>query len=374
MLWAEAMGHCMNPECGASLIASDANLSECAHIVPHADGGDVSFENLILLCRNCHTHVDQNRNGTTTDTLRRWKQNRNREIESHFTQQFTTFQQLCDAVVPVLIRNGQIFDSYGPHGNDPNDAERQHLWAKFEGEIICNNRRLVLILEKNKRLLHPENQDIVDTFSMHASEFTNTRGNSSISRANLFPSELLSIFGLNRHEDIGFPPSVSALQNFISCLIRENRFIELRLDTTQTLTYRDGGAKVCLNLQDRPRIQQVFWNGRFYRPQSTSVRLENLIFFTQWLRRNRIVYEIGNYDEITKLLLNKKYRVKLCYAYCLSRSDLDEIEVEKDLIVVNLHNWNNGPVSSEAHAFAKEIGMKLLNQNQFFVLAHRRIK
>ena len=185
---------------------------------------------------------------------------------------------------------------------------------------------------------------------------------------------MLSIFGLNQNEDIGLPPSVSALQNFVTHLIRDNRFVELQLDTTQTLTYRDKGRRIRLNLNDRPRMQQVFWNGRFYRPESTNLRLESLVFFVQWLHRNHIEYEFSDHNEITKLLLNKKHRVKLCYEYCLSRSDLDEIEVEKGLIVVNLHNWNDGPISSEANAFADEIGIRLLNQNEFFIFAHRNIK
>ena len=152
-LWAEAMGHCMSPECGSSLISSDTNLSECAHIVPHADGGDVSFENLILLCRNCHVQIDREENGTRTKTLRRWKKNRSLEIESRFTQDFKTFHQLRAAVVPMLRRNAQIFDSYGPYSDDPNNAERQQLWARFEGEIVCHNKHLALILDKNKETI-----------------------------------------------------------------------------------------------------------------------------------------------------------------------------------------------------------------------------
>ena len=375
-LWSEAMGHCMNPACGRSLIQDDVNLGECAHIVPHANGGDTSFQNLILLCRTCHVTIDSGNNTTTTDMLRRWKSDRANEIEGRFVHRFPTFSQLSSAIVPLLKRNSQIFDSYGPYNDDPNDIERQNLWTRFEGEIACNNRRLVLLLEANKGLLHPENQEIVGKFSMHASEFISTRGDAQASRQHLFPRELLSVFGLNRNEDIGLPPSVAALQNFISHLIRKGSFISLRLDAKQTLTYKDNGARdpTVLNLNDRPRMQQVFWNGRFYRPKSTNLRLESLVFFTQWLRRNRIAYEIPDYGQITELLLNKKYRVKLCYEYCLSRSDLDDIALAQGLIVVNLHNWNDGPVSSEASAFADKVGVRLFNQNEFFVFAHRRIK
>ena len=161
----------------------------------------------------------------TGKVLRRWKNDRAKEIESRFTQRFLAFGQLRAAVVPILRRNGQIFDSYGPYSDDPYDAERQNLWTRFEGEIACNNKRLVLLLERNKELLHPENQEIVDKFFMHASEFISTRGDTPVSRKHLFPCELLSVFGLNQNEDIGLPPSVAALQNFISHLIHKNRFV-----------------------------------------------------------------------------------------------------------------------------------------------------
>ena len=343
--------------------------------MPHANGGDTSFQNLILLCRICHVKIDSGNNTATTDMLRRWKSDRAKEIERRFIQRLPTFRRLSAAVLPLLKRNGQIFDSYGPYSDDPNNAERQNLWTRFEGEIACNNRRLVLLLETNRELLHPENRDIVDKFSMHASEFVSTRGDIPAFRQHLFPRELLSVFGLSQNASIGLPPSVAALQNFISHLIRKNGFVSLELDIKQTLTYKDhSGTTMVLNLNDRPRMQQVFWNGRFYQPKSTNLRLESLVFFTQWLRRNRIIYAIPDYNQITELLLNKKYRVKLCYEYCLSRSDLDDIALARGLIVVNLHNWNDGPVSSEASAFADKLGVRLFNQNEFFVFAHRRIK
>ena len=34
------------------------HLGECAHIGAHANGGEMSFENLILLCRICHVRID----------------------------------------------------------------------------------------------------------------------------------------------------------------------------------------------------------------------------------------------------------------------------------------------------------------------------
>lgn len=373
MLWAEAIGHCMNPECQTWLIEEGVNIGEMAHIKTHADGGDVSFENLILLCTNCHTQTEGNRPKATLNQLQEWKRNRNSEIEGRFAKRYPSFEKLKESVTPIFERNRQIFDSYGPN-DDPNGVKRHKLWLKFEGEIISNNRRLELILTTNKHLLHKENQEIVNRFVAHACEFIETRDNNQLPRVLLFPQDLLSIFGIARALT-GFPPNLSALQNFLSYLIRENRFISLDLNEEPCLTYLDEGERVTLMLEDRPRVQQIFWNGRFFRSDSTTnVRIESLVFFTQWLCKNNIRYEFADMRNLTELILNGEYKVKLCYEYVLSISNVHMMTLEEGDIVVNLHNWNGGPISEEAHEYGSQIGVQLYSQNDFFKFAHKNIK
>lgn len=371
-LWAEAMGHCMNPECQSELIDNGSNIGQMAHIRAHADGGDVSFENLILLCGNCHTQTDHNRTEATVGWLQACKKNRNIEIEGRFTKRCASFEKLKESVTPILKRNGQIFDSYGP-AKESHIAERYKLWLKFEGELVSNNRRLELILTKNKNLLLKENQEIVDQFVAHAREFMVTRDDNQIRRACLFPQELLSIFGM-AEALVGFPPNLSALQNFVSQLIQTDSFVSLELNERPHLTYFDKGEKVTLMLEDRPRVQQIFWNGHFFKPQSTDVRIENLVFFVQWLYKNNIIYEFTNMDNLTILTLNDKYKIKLCYKYILSLSDVHMMTLDKGDMVVNLHNWNNAPISKDAHEYSFQIGVLLFSQNDFFKFAHNNIK
>ena len=372
MLWAEAIGHCMNPECQAELISNGSNIGEMAHIEADADGGDVSFENLILLCRNCHKPIDDTRTDATIGLLQGWKGNRNSEIEKRFTKRLSSFEDLKETVTPILKRNGQIFDSYGPN-DEPQGAERHKLWLEFEDEIISNNRRLEFILTQNKSLLHGENQEIVDQFVSHACEFVKTRDNHQIQRVSLFPQELLSIFGISE-APIGYPPNLSALQNLVSHLIETDRFVKLELNERPYLTYLESGETVTLMLDDRPRIQQVFWNGYFFSPQSTDVRIENLVFFVQRLHRNGIEYRFPSMHDLTVLILKDKYQIKLCYEYVLSVSDVQMMTLETGDMVINLHNWNNAPVSEDAHEFASQIGVRLFSQNKFFVFAHNNLK
>ncbi len=224
MLWSESMGHCMNSQCHKDLFRGDANIGELAHIEANADGGDVSFDNLLVLCRHCHKTIDDNPQQWPREVLRHWKRDRNSEIQQRFTERFASFADLQVVVVPILERNGRIFDSYGPTGDPSVDAKRHRLWLLFEGELIANNRRLEQILIANKELLHPQNQNIVEAFVAHTREFVQTREEAPVSRVNLFPSEVNSVFGIERVNGVPVP-NTSALQNFIAQLVHEDRFV-----------------------------------------------------------------------------------------------------------------------------------------------------
>ena len=211
-LWAEAMGHCMNPECGKELMRIDTNVGQMAHIVPDAEGGDVSFENLLLLCLECHKLIDDKRTEDTVSTLKQWKMERNNFIRHNFSEQYQSFSQLKEVVVPILERNYQIFKGYGPINQDLRDSERHNLWLRFEPEIIFNNAKLEIILLKNKTLFHRNYHNIVEMFVSHIREFVETRE----------IEEAISDKPV---------PNVAALQNFISHLGEENRFYRFATGT-----------------------------------------------------------------------------------------------------------------------------------------------
>ena len=370
-LWSESMGHCMNPKCARDLMESGSSVGEMAHIKANSEGGDASFDNLILLCRNCHKSIDdarkQNDNGKLTiDKLREWKSERNREIRTLFQRRYKSFAELKDAVTPILRENGQIFDSYGPDSENLTNTELHPLWRKFEPRIIANNIKLEAILVANRNLLHVSNQEIVDRFVSHAREFVNTRGDTPIARVNLFPKELLSVFGLAVVHR-GYAPNVSALQNLITGLMSQGRFIALDLAPYAILRYRDDdGCETCLHLGDRPHLDQTYFNGYCYTPHTTNVRLENLIFVAGRLNKQSIPWSIPDYRDLTTLVVNNTHRVKLLYEYTVTDIDLSDIENTDNLIVVNLHRWNGGPYSEKAIRYAATQGFKAFNQDKFF--------
>ena len=59
-LYAESMGRCMNPDCEEMLVENNGDIMERAHIRPFCETSDNSFDNLIILCPNCHTNFDKN--------------------------------------------------------------------------------------------------------------------------------------------------------------------------------------------------------------------------------------------------------------------------------------------------------------------------
>ena len=368
-LWSESCGFCMNPECLQQLI-TEKNIGEMAHIVPHAKGGDVSVNNLILLCANCHRKTEPRRVQNGGVLLREWKAQGKKRIEQQFSNRFSCFDLLEKQVRPILERNHLIFSNYGPLSNRP---ETRQLWLRFERELIANNSKLKYLLTQNFNLLHIENQDTVKEFLLHADEFAQTRDNEAKIRISLFPKGILSMFGIEP-EDSSPAPKVSALQNFIKQLKKEGNFTSLRFFPKPMLKYVENGESKSLSLNDRSRVQQIYFGRRLYHPHKTDLRIDKMVFLLEWLTRNDISWKFEDYCDLTILTLKNRYRIKMFYSYCLSTNDLHNTSLSSVDCVVNLHNWNNGPSSTEAIEYARSLGIKIYNQNQFFVFCHKKVK
>lgn len=94
-LYAESMGRCMNPDCQTELFMENGDIIEKAHIVPYCKTADNVFDNLVVLCPNCHTKYDKN-SAFESEQVKEWKRisikkgyikNDFREVPSkHYTQ------------------------------------------------------------------------------------------------------------------------------------------------------------------------------------------------------------------------------------------------------------------------------------------------
>lgn len=100
-LYAESMGRCMNPHCQKELFRINGDIIEKAHIYPYCKTADNSFENLVVLCSDCHTDYDQNAAFTPEEVLK-WKEIRKQELDDFFCKKFNSFDELKKEVFPLL--------------------------------------------------------------------------------------------------------------------------------------------------------------------------------------------------------------------------------------------------------------------------------
>lgn len=194
-----------------------------------------------------------------------------------------------------------------------------------------------------------------------------------MSRIALFPSDLPAMFDITSITDT-VPPNVSALQNLIRQLQDEGSFVKLDLVPNPQIIYKQDGANCSFDLHNRPLMQQIYWSRQCFRPKTTQLRLDELLFLLNWLNRNGINYRFPDPADLTSLVVAEVNGLKLFYEYVLTIENLYEVDSGKHPIVVNLFNWNGGRITDDAREYATEIGITALLKNEFFRYAHRELK
>lgn len=211
LLWARSGGFCQNPSCQKDFFVFFADgtitsMEELAHIIARSNKGPRSekgintklkddYENIILLCPNCHTLIDKNPDQYPVGILKEWKKNHEQSIKSLFSVPiYQDRGSLRREINKILLENKQIFQTYGPHSVHSNylltDAEK--AWIRYiHLKILPNNRKIVELLSKNIHLLTEEEKLILEKFKIHqeAFEYNHVSGDKN-SSAPLFPSEM----------------------------------------------------------------------------------------------------------------------------------------------------------------------------------------
>lgn len=193
-LYAESMGRCMNPSCRRELFSENGDIIERAHIDPYCKTADNSFENLVVLCPNCHSNFDYN-SAFTSEEVKNWKLIRQQELIKFFAKKFETFEDLKNEVIPLLSENKKIYENYYITNN-------KDLWDKLEPRILINNKKLKTLFENNFELFQTHNEkqysnlESIHDFLLHVEEFETTRQDNEKNRQVLFPTKINSIFGI----------------------------------------------------------------------------------------------------------------------------------------------------------------------------------
>lgn len=366
-LYAESLGRCMNPDCQKELFSEHGNICEKAHIVPYCETADNSFDNLVILCPNCHSEYDKNAL-FTPEIIKSWKQIRKKEIDKLFSKKFANFTELSKEVVPLLMENKTIYENYYLKNN-------KIMWNNFEYKVLVNNRKLKQIFENNLNLFQKHiykeysNLASIFTFIMHVNEFEITRQDKEKIRAILFPQEINSMFGISPVKD-SFLPSTEALEYLITKLHEQGKFEKIVVgDDNPYIQYTEDGKSNKLFLNDTPRLRQFYFD--YDCPKSSGVRFEGLNFILKYMKSRNMDYTFLKYNNLREITING-IKVVFIYKYCLSEIELMELAPEKNCTIVNLHNWNGGScISKQAYELAEKMNVSLLTKEAFYGYANK---
>ena len=186
-LFADAAGLCQNPSCLRALFPDQCHLSiaEMAHIVAASDHGPrastnsdledrESYDNLLLLCPTCHTMVDKVPRNYPRSLLIHWKQNHVTKIKATFSlDSYNSREDARKAIEPLMEENYAIFTSDGPNNEyrlDP-ESEQAQVWKrKVRSIILPNNRKILMILDKNRIMLSAREKCVLRKFRQHVEE------------------------------------------------------------------------------------------------------------------------------------------------------------------------------------------------------------
>lgn len=366
-LYAESMGRCMNPICQAELFNANGDIIEKAHIVPYCKTKENTYENLIVLCPNCHTKYDKNKL-FTLDEVKNWKQLRKEELERVFCRKFKSFGELKVEVVPLLLENKMIYENYYLNNE-------KALWDKFEPKILINNRKLKELFKNNLELFqtHSEksysNLHYIQLFLAHVDEFEFTRLDDEKHRIVLFPKEINSMFGIEPIADSIFPLTES-LERLIEALDKEGKFGSINIGIEEPhILINENGKNNRIFLTDTPRLRQLYYDYKCFR--HAKVRLGSLNFALKYIRSRDIRFEFVNMYNLKEIKINNT-KIVFVYEYCLSKMALEQLSPEENCVIVNLHNWNGQScISKEAHEFSKLLKVRLLTMDDFYAYINR---
>ncbi|MCL2675689.1 MAG: HNH endonuclease [Firmicutes bacterium] len=360
-LYAESMGRCMNPACQNELFRCTGDIIEKAHIVPYNKTADNSFENLVVLCPNCHTDFDKNSAFTPEEVLS-WKHVRQQELISFFGKKYGSFYELKQEVEPLLLENKTIYEGYYLTDN-------KNLWDKFTPKILSNNRKLKTLLQNNLSLFqkHSEKQysnlELVNNFMQHMDEFEQTRQDEEKTRGILFPTEINSIFGVEPVRE-PFLPRTESIEDLITKLEMQGKFNGITLGTEEPyIIFKDNTKSDKIFLNDVPRLRQLLYDYKC--TKAFKVRFEGLNYILKSIRNQGIEYKFLKYNNLREIVMRGK-KIIFIYEYCLSKAELTRLSPERNSVIVNLHNWNGeGCISAEARSYSRNVGVELLTTGDF---------
>ncbi len=182
---------CQNPSCSVELVKffegwSIVQIQEFAHIIWQSEmwprwASILSkterdeYDNIIVLCPNCHSMVDKKPSEFPGNLLRSWKKDHEERIRSLFegTEKHLSRESLRKRIKFLLDENRGVFMQYWPISEWwENPIRDVKPWRKYVfNTIIPNNRNICKLLYQNSKLIESSENHIVCAFRLHAEAF-----------------------------------------------------------------------------------------------------------------------------------------------------------------------------------------------------------
>lgn len=211
-LFAASAGYCQNPGCSTELFIETSgksiHIAEMAHVFAANDGGPRArpelseaergaFDNLVMLCANCHTIVDKAPEAFLGSLMLSWKRAHANKLQELFgASQFKYRADARRALEPILAENYAIFIQYGPHidaAYNPESGSAEQWKRKMLTRILPNSRRMLAILDANRHLLVADEKATLERFRQHIDDLEAFHIEGNRQDASRFPGEFAKI-------------------------------------------------------------------------------------------------------------------------------------------------------------------------------------
>ena len=185
-LFTDSAGFCQNPACNTPLFPDGfdqyPHIAEMAHIFAASDDGPRAnvrlteaekgaFENIILLCANCHTLVDKTPEHHSAKLMSTWKREHAMKRQRAFgVVKFDSREELRKAIRSLLSENAEVHRQIGPDNDyrfNPEASEATAWKQRVKQTIIPNSLRVLMLLDVNIDYLNPDEIKTLEQFRYH---------------------------------------------------------------------------------------------------------------------------------------------------------------------------------------------------------------